>query len=487
MVQFYLKYFFKIMKNKAFNHFRENFMIYTIFLVALLVHIFFRSPWLEDWDSVQFALGFHQYSVVLHQPHPPGYPLYILMGRFFNLFFQNDTFTLTFMSAVFGSLAILPLYFLTKKMFSKATAVLASLFFIFLPVEWILSEVATSNITGLFFTILLGYLVYTSINNYKNATLIGFIGALALGIRFTDFPVVAALLCLSTVKNHSFKYTAYLITSFIIGVSLWLVPLLMITGPKEFYEAYKKVADYVTWHDTLLGQSYTFKHLMKVRIEYLWGLLKSAYTQIFILISFLSLIIFSLKKKSWQEFRFYFLLVWFFSYFLPLIFFYNLELPQYTLPLLPTLSIITAFIITSFIKNKTTLVLTTFLLTIWLFSKSWPQVINQAQDIPPTISPVLYVKQHFDPRNTLLITTFIYRQFQYYAPEFKNYYGIEKIPSQLQYEYIILDYEGLKGELPILNEYQIIDSKLFTQSYKRSFPRLKETKLYVLSKLENSK
>ena len=465
-------------------HFQRNLGLYAITIFSLIIHLIYRAPYLEDWDSVQFALGLHQYSVILHQPHPPGYPIYILFGKFIYLFTKSDIQSLTFLSALFGSLAIIPLFFLTKKMFSPTVAYIASIIFVLLPIEWLLSEVANSNITGLFFTLILAYFIYTwsrTPTKFKTVIL-GALAALVLGIRFTDFPVIIALLGVFIIKKHSWKYSLYLLASFIISISLWLIPLLIITGPIEFYGAYREVANYVTWHDTLLGQSYTFKHLIKVRIEYLWQLLQSAYTQIFIFISIFSFFIFCLKKEIRKQFYFYFLLTWFFSYFIPLVFFYNLELPQYTLPLLPPLVIINTYIFTSIIKNRLILFLSIFLLAIYLFLQTSPQVKHQAIDIPPTIAPVLYVQKNFNPSETLLITTFIYRQFQYYAPEFKNFYGPEKVPEQISSQYVIIDYKGLKDNIPALKTFQIKSSLTFKQRYQLEFPRIKETKLYILQK-----
>jgi hypothetical protein len=36
---------------------------------------------LEDYDSVNFALGVESFNVFRHQPHPPGYPVYIALGK----------------------------------------------------------------------------------------------------------------------------------------------------------------------------------------------------------------------------------------------------------------------------------------------------------------------------------------------------------------------------------------------------------------------
>ncbi len=41
----------------------------------------YRARLLPTWDAVQFGLALERYDVVQHQPHPPGYILYVLRIR----------------------------------------------------------------------------------------------------------------------------------------------------------------------------------------------------------------------------------------------------------------------------------------------------------------------------------------------------------------------------------------------------------------------
>ena len=50
-------------------------------LIFALAHIPFLADSLEDIDSVNFALGVRDFNVAEHRPHPPGYPVYIAMGK----------------------------------------------------------------------------------------------------------------------------------------------------------------------------------------------------------------------------------------------------------------------------------------------------------------------------------------------------------------------------------------------------------------------
>jgi hypothetical protein len=50
-------------------------------LMFALAHIPFLAASLEDIDSVNFALGVRDFDVATHRPHPPGYPIYIFLGK----------------------------------------------------------------------------------------------------------------------------------------------------------------------------------------------------------------------------------------------------------------------------------------------------------------------------------------------------------------------------------------------------------------------
>lgn len=41
----------------------------------------YRARLLPTWDAVQFAPALDQFDVVRHQPHPPGYIVYVALGR----------------------------------------------------------------------------------------------------------------------------------------------------------------------------------------------------------------------------------------------------------------------------------------------------------------------------------------------------------------------------------------------------------------------
>ena len=56
-------------------------MLAALALIFALAHLPFLATSLEDIDSVNFALGVRDFDVATHRPHPPGYPVYIFLGK----------------------------------------------------------------------------------------------------------------------------------------------------------------------------------------------------------------------------------------------------------------------------------------------------------------------------------------------------------------------------------------------------------------------
>src|SRR5881227_40720 len=67
-----------------------------------------HSMW--DWDEALFCLGVRDYDVIRHQPHPPGYPLFIAAAKLVRLAVHSDFLALQIVVLISGA-ALLPLLF----------------------------------------------------------------------------------------------------------------------------------------------------------------------------------------------------------------------------------------------------------------------------------------------------------------------------------------------------------------------------------------
>lgn len=460
---------------KAIRLVKKEKIFLLILITSLLLRLAYLSPWLEDWDSIQFALAIKDFDLVNHQPHPPGYILYIFLGRIINFFLQNNTLSLTFISAVLGSLSSIPFYFLAKEVSNRKTAILTTTLFLVTPIHWVLSEVALTNIPGMFFATLTACLLYKAKGSKNCLLLASFLAGITLGVRFAEYSIVLSLLILVLIHRKKaidvIKSGVYLAA----GVLAWLVPLILDTGWSEFLNAYNSQVVYIASHDSLFGSNLTFIN----RLSQVWKLFLAAYTPFFIPILVFTAYYFLKNKRVMKRFNNLFILVWFFSYLIPLVIVYNLEVPRHVLPLLPPLVLMSAATLKSLKGRLGALVYFAFVFVIFLISLS--QVKKQHSLIPPSIAPVLYVKENFSPDRAIVISTFIYRQFQYYAPEFENYWGTKNTPEYIDSEIVIIDFLKLKDQIPITAEYNITEEKTFIGP-EEVFLRLSRTNLYIFEK-----
>ncbi len=69
------------MTGSSFAHRGPRTVLAAFAVIFALAHIPFLASSLEDIDSVNFALGLRHFDVAQHRPHPPGYPVYIALGK----------------------------------------------------------------------------------------------------------------------------------------------------------------------------------------------------------------------------------------------------------------------------------------------------------------------------------------------------------------------------------------------------------------------
>src|ERR1700753_2589915 len=88
----------------------NNIVGWVVGLIACTVFIMTMEPTGSFWDCGESVSSCYKLQI----PHPPGAPLFVLMGRFFIILFGNDPHTaargVNFMSAIASGLSILFLF-----------------------------------------------------------------------------------------------------------------------------------------------------------------------------------------------------------------------------------------------------------------------------------------------------------------------------------------------------------------------------------------
>jgi hypothetical protein len=209
------------------------FLLAVVALCALRVP--FLPPSLEDIDSVNFDLGVHDFDPPAHRPHPPGYPLFIGAAKIVHAFYAAHAGALALVSAVFGALAVIPLYLLMRQVTSAAGAALACVFTVFCPLVWFNSVRPMSDTTGFFFVTLAQWAIVAALRHGRvpGATRLpvavaGLLAGLAMGVRAQAVVLVLPVFTLLLIRRRDAWGRAVL--GGFAGILVWLVPLVLVSG-----------------------------------------------------------------------------------------------------------------------------------------------------------------------------------------------------------------------------------------------------------------
>jgi hypothetical protein len=233
--------------------------------IFLLAHLPFLPPTLEDLDSMNFALGVRDFNPSKHQPHPPGYPVFIALGKLSHAVRPQDAGSLSFWSAVFGALAVFPLLALFRSFeaLDRAAAdgvrdtrsALATLVVVASPLFWFTALRPLSDMTGLAAALAAQACLASALVRRRRADsadpaaiaqsgrLIvagALIAGLAVGIRtqtiWLTLPMLAVVLLDRAGRGAAGALLGSAMT-FSIGVLAWAIPLLVASGGPSQYRA----------------------------------------------------------------------------------------------------------------------------------------------------------------------------------------------------------------------------------------------------------
>ena len=105
-------------------------------------------------------LALDHFDVRLHQPHPPGYFLFVMAGRLSRLVFPDANSAFVFLNILFSGLAVWLVFLLSRRMFGVQHAFYSAIFMATSPLFWHHGEVALSNMADCFLVCLLALLCW---------------------------------------------------------------------------------------------------------------------------------------------------------------------------------------------------------------------------------------------------------------------------------------------------------------------------------------
>jgi hypothetical protein len=216
-------------------------------LVFLAAHLPLLPPTLEDIDSINFALGVRDFDVARHQPHPPGYPIFIALAKGSTAVLRAagvsapEVRGLSIWSALAGAALIPLVFFLFRAFGDERRAWWATVVTACAPLYWFTALRPLSDMTGLAFAVAAQALLAAVIlGRAPAAALIGgaFLSALAIGVRSQTFVLTLPLLLWALAMPGiaiGLRERALAAAAAVAGGLLWGIPLLLASGGVASY------------------------------------------------------------------------------------------------------------------------------------------------------------------------------------------------------------------------------------------------------------
>lgn len=401
----------------------------------------FSSKLLYHTDSVHFALALERYDITVHQPHPPGYFLYVMLGRFLNLFIKDANTVFVTISVVFSGLAVVSIYYLGKEIYDNRIGLLAAAIAITSPNFWFHGEVAMSYIVEAFFSTVVAYLCWRLCRGEHKYMWLSVVAlGIAGGIRQNSL-VFLLPLWLFSVRRLPIKKVVLSLGLLVSVCLLWFAPMVSMTGGWEAYRgAFRELWLFHTGRFTVFERG--------------WGSLRYSSSVLFRFIFYgvgagifaLGIAAYSLIRKGRIHFLDRHKALFFSLWVLPSTLFYLLIFihptnPGYVLLFLPALFILVA-VSAEYLsddaplplkegglrRGRLLIPLASILIisnaAIFFFSKlpvSRVEIRNHDRDLTVMLNKI----RGFDPSGTAVFvkpyTFFNFRHIMYYLPEYRVY------------------------------------------------------------------
>ena len=205
-----------------------------LFFACILSRVSTSIFYIEDIDSLRFALSLHEFNVLKLQPHFPGYPVFIALAKCF--YFMTGSMGITF--SIIGGLSLFALIIFTLKLFhielnSISGLMCVSLLFLN-PFFWLMSNRYMPDLMGLCISIASLYFLTNSVNRLRLLLIGFFLVGILCGTRLSYVPLLTLPIVYHTYKNSN---RHFLIFSFSFGCLLWFIPFVWITGLDPLYTA----------------------------------------------------------------------------------------------------------------------------------------------------------------------------------------------------------------------------------------------------------
>jgi hypothetical protein len=207
--------------------------ILAIAAVYLAVHVAFLAPSLEDIDSINFALGLRHFDVAQHQPHPPGYPVYIALGKTSKTIVSDDSTALAIWSPIAGAVALIAAFSIVSVLSTPTIAIWATALLAASPLFWLAGSRPMSDMPGLALALVAQALLLKGATDTRALVIGAVVAGLAGGVRVQTACLTLPIFAFATVQRRR-EGIVWIVTRPIAALAAgglaWAIPLVALSG-----------------------------------------------------------------------------------------------------------------------------------------------------------------------------------------------------------------------------------------------------------------
>ncbi len=228
-----------------------------------------RRLW--EMDEVLFSRAVRRFGPLEHRPHPPGYPLFVGLGKVINLALHNALASLILLSLLASLIGYWALFAAFRRIAlaggllergdAERVAIAGALLFHLSPVMWVQGPLPMSDPTALLF-VSLALAAAVALRPADNggseraALALGAATSAAVGCRPQLALAVLPMLAVALWPVRDWRRHAAALGAFTLVSLVWFLPLLAATGGARGFLAYQgKQATYVAAHDATASRT----------------------------------------------------------------------------------------------------------------------------------------------------------------------------------------------------------------------------------------
>ena len=199
----------------------------------------YRARMLYNWDAVQFALALTEFDVAKHQPHPPGYLLYVGLGRLANRWVEDPALAYVGLAMLFSAATTFVVYWLARRLYDRTTAIAAAALLAVSPLFWFYGSVGLTYAGEAFGASLVAWCAWGALEGrsrylYLGALTLGLVGGMRQSVLVLIFPLWLGAAVLGVRSWRRVVAAGGVLSA---AVLAWLLPTIWLSGGLAAYVA----------------------------------------------------------------------------------------------------------------------------------------------------------------------------------------------------------------------------------------------------------